>query len=771
MKNKNLVSILLGLASVAIARAQFAPLQLTPESYNYDIIVEKTAPRPAVASTATLDAGTNNTASTFYEMGFNLNSPSSGLPAPGTTFASESLTDHSYTTAADYTTNNAILLDAGVTNAVYTLTTPTTLTGISFLAASGGGPGTNNVIIHHADNSTETNQIIVPDWFGGASQALTLNGRVDAPSRTFDAVDSGNPRLYSVDTTVAGTSPVTSIELQRVGGGHVGIFAVSGSTGGEFTNLPGTGFTYDMIIEAAADQALTALNASTATVDDGAANTGFTWYEQGYNPYAPLTGLPAPSQTLTNAASPDHVYKFAPDYTIANGIIIDQANPTVTITPVTPGSASAVSFLGSSGNGAMTINFTIHYEDGSSQDGSFILPDWFNATPIAYTVNGRVNAQTGELQAVNSGNPRLYGIDVAVNNTVSPITSIDLNYGNGAGHAAIVAVSAAGGAIKPLFDVQPTSVNVLAGGNTQVNAFVGGTAPITFRWQVGTNGTFADLANSGGFSSVNTTNLVLTGATVANAADYRLIAANSFGASTSSVVRINIVSTKTDVTTPGDAITVVGGGTPAAEGVENAINDDTSKYLNYGTDHDQNPPFVGPAGFEVTLSGGPAVVTGLRVYTANDVPERDPIDFKLEGSNDGTAFTTVATGPLALPLTRNPGGSAIDALALANQEVSFSNSAGYTIYRLTFTNVRDNAAANSMQIGEVELLGTPGAGSASLSIARNSDGTITITSSGPGTLESTSSLNPPVTWNTEGPIEGSTTVDATGAMRFFRVVQ
>ena len=213
------------------------------------------------------------------------------------------------------------------------------------------------------------------------------------------------------------------------------------------------------------------------------------------------------------------------------------------------------------------------------------------------------------------------------------------------------------------------------------------------------------------------------------------------------------------------------GGTPAGEGVENAINDDTSKYLNYGTDNDQNPPFFGPAGFEVTLSGGPAVVTGLRVYTANDVPERDPIDFKLEGSNDGTAFTTVATGPLALPLTRNPGGSAIDALALANQEVSFSNSAGYTIYRLTFTNVRDNAAANSMQIGEVELLGTPGAGSASLNIARNSDGTITITSSGPGTLESTSSLNPPVTWNTEGPIEGSTTVDATGAMRFFRVVQ
>jgi hypothetical protein len=165
------------------------------------------------------------------------------------------------------------------------------------------------------------------------------------------------------------------------------------------------------------------------------------------------------------------------------------------------------------------------------------------------------------------------------------------------------------------------------------------------------------------------------------------------------------------------------------------------------------------------------VVTGLRVYTANDATERDPIDFKLEGSNDGATYTTVASGALALPLTRNAGGQAIDPLTLANQEVSFPNSAGYTTYRLTFNNVRDNASANSVQIGEVEFLGTSGAGSASLSIARNSDGTITITSSGPGTLESTTSLNPPVSWNNEGAINGSTTLPATGAMRFFRVVQ
>lgn len=761
----------MGIASLAATRAQFAPLSLTPDSYNQDIIVEKQAPIPTAATTATLDAGTNNTGSTFYEQGFNLDSPTSGLPPAGTTITSETLADHNFTFASDYTTNNAILVNAGGTNATYTLTTPTTLTGVSLLATSGGGAATVNVIVHHSDNSTETNQVVVSDWFGGTNIALTVNGRADAPSRTFSAVDSGNPRLYSADVTVANTSPVTSIQLQWISGGNLGVFAVSGSTGAEFSNLPGTGFNNDMIIEATADQAVPSLDATTASLDDGILNTNNSWYEQGYNFYAPLTGVPGAGKTVTNAAASDHVYAMAPDFTVNDAILIDADNPFMTITPTTPRTASGLSFFGSSGNGAMTINFTLHHADGTTQDGSFVLPDWFNNTPIAYLPNGRVNVQTGVFQAVNSNNPRLYAVDVAVNDTASPITSIDLAYTTGTGHAGILAVSAAAGAIKPIFDVQPTSVNALEGSNTGLDAYVSGTAPITVKWQVGTNGNFVDLSNGGVFSGVNTTNLVLTGVTTTNAVDYRLIASNSAGSTTGLVAHINIVSSKTDVTTPGDVITQVGGSAPAAESVDHAIDNDTAKYLNFGTDGDQNAPFAGPVGFEVTLSGGQAVVTGLRVYTANDAPERDPIDFKLEGSNDGANYTTVATGALSLPLTRNAAGQPIDPLALANQEVSFANSAGYSTYRLTFTNVRDNTAANSVQIGEVELLGAAGAGSASLSIARNSDGTLTITSSSPGELESTTSLNPPVSWTDEGAINGSTTVSATGAMRFFRVVQ
>ena len=184
------------------------------------------------------------------------------------------------------------------------------------LAASGGGATTLNYTVHHQDGSTETGSISVPDWFNGANQALTLNGRVNAVSRAFANVDSGNPRLYSVDFTLTNTtSPVVSIDFQRASGnGHVGIFAVSSSaaTGANFLNLPGTGFTYDMVVEANAEQARTGLGATTASLDAGTGNTGASWYEIGYNHNAPTTGIPAPGATISSATASDHSFQFAP---------------------------------------------------------------------------------------------------------------------------------------------------------------------------------------------------------------------------------------------------------------------------------------------------------------------------------------------------------------------------------------------------------------------------------------------------------------------------
>jgi hypothetical protein len=235
---------------------------------------------------------------------------------------------------------------------------------------------------------------------------------------------------------------------------------------------------------------------------------------------------------------------------------------------------------------------------------------------------------------------------------------------------------------------------------------------------------------------------------------------------------VNILSNSPDVTAPEDVVAAFGGTSPAAEQVENAFNNTTGKYLNFGSS--TNGGFVGPVGLTVTLGTGSNVVSGIRFYTANDAPERDPVDFVLEGANDpeGTNFVQIASGPLNLPTARNASGLDLDPLTQANQEVNFSNSTAYSTYRITFDNVRNNATANSMQIGEIELLAGTGGSSTNgtrLTIAKNTnDNSVTIAWNGPGTLQSAPAVTGP--WTDVGATNPTTVpITTTEQARFFRV--
>lgn len=170
-----------------------------------------------------------------------------------------------------------------------------------------------------------------------------------------------------------------------------------------------------------------------------------------------------------------------------------------------------------------------------------------------------------------------------------------------------------------------------------------------------------------------------------------------------------------DVTLPGDPVVVVHGvddndadgatNPPAAEGVANAINNNTTKYLNF---NDYG------SGFIVTPSQGAGVggtiVRGIRLYSANDAPERDPSSFLLEGAATANGpFTVIYGSTITLPgggANRNPGGEEINPNVHDYAEVLFANAVSYSAYRVTFPTLRDASGANSMQIGEVELLGT-----------------------------------------------------------------
>lgn len=144
-----------------------------------------------------------------------------------------------------------------------------------------------------------------------------------------------------------------------------------------------------------------------------------------------------------------------------------------------------------------------------------------------------------------------------------------------------------------------------------------------------------------------------------------------------------------DVTTPGDYIVPTSSNSPSNEGVENAIDDlPSTKYLNFDKLN---------AGMTVTPGVGRAVVTGLRLTSANDAPERDPTSYQLLGSDDGAVFTEIARGSLPSFAGR-----------FVTVAVSFPNQVAYRHYRLLFPTVADAGSAVAVQIAEVEFLGLAG---------------------------------------------------------------
>jgi hypothetical protein len=169
-------------------------------------------------------------------------------------------------------------------------------------------------------------------------------------------------------------------------------------------------------------------------------------------------------------------------------------------------------------------------------------------------------------------------------------------------------------------------------------------------------------------------------------------------------------SAQADITTPGDTVRGVpnDGDWPGHEAPPLAIDDDTrTKYLHFKGDFN---PDVGPTGFQVTPSIGDSIVTGLTFTTANDAPGRDPIAFELSGSNksiDGP-YTLIARGNIVdfMQATAWP------RFTMNTTPITFANKTAYVHYQLLFTAIRGPAggSVNSVQIAEVELLGSPPGG-------------------------------------------------------------
>ena len=142
--------------------------------------------------------------------------------------------------------------------------------------------------------------------------------------------------------------------------------------------------------------------------------------------------------------------------------------------------------------------------------------------------------------------------------------------------------------------------------------------------------------------------------------------------------------------------------------------DDTpaTKYLNFGKAN---------TGFIVKRNDGQSpVVEQFTMTTANDSAERDPSSWELYGTNDdivstnnspGDAenWTLIDSGVIDLPTTR----------LTAAPAVTVNNATAYAAYKMIFPTLRDELAANSMQIADVTF---DGSGVVECDADLNSDG-------------------------------------------------
>src|ERR1043165_6147870 len=91
-KSTKIITLSLAINCLNLARADFKPIALTPDSFNQDIVIEKEASPPLVpVTTATMDGGLANTDYTWFERGFKPDWPGTGLPVAGSRITSEAV--------------------------------------------------------------------------------------------------------------------------------------------------------------------------------------------------------------------------------------------------------------------------------------------------------------------------------------------------------------------------------------------------------------------------------------------------------------------------------------------------------------------------------------------------------------------------------------------------------------------------------------------------------------------------------------------------------
>jgi hypothetical protein len=178
-------------------------------------------------------------------------------------------------------------------------------------------------------------------------------------------------------------------------------------------------------------------------------------------------------------------------------------------------------------------------------------------------VNGQLESQTNVSFPQNYGSlPLLFGTsgesywDGKLKGRLDEVSL----YNRALGSNEIAALYAAGAVGKcttnttpPVIGLQPQSQNVVAGINVGFNLAASGTGSLAYQWQ--RNGT--NLTDGGGISGATNANLSLLGVQTNDAAAYRCLVTNLFGAATSSVANLTVVQPVIGISGSAGAVVLV----------------------------------------------------------------------------------------------------------------------------------------------------------------------------------------------------------------------
>jgi beta-glucosidase len=295
-------------------------------------------------------------------------------------------------------------------------------TDLGFLGASQNGVASGTVTVHYTDGSSQSYNLNMADWYSNApavgNQVLTTTSSWNFTSSSQSphavSVYFGSVPLAAGKTVEAVTLPV----LSNAGGTTaMHIFAMATGTGTATIGAPYSS------LAAAYDNVGISDNSNPAAADFDGTGDSFSAQALAAGTPTPLTAGGQATFGGTTFTWPSAV--GTPDDVIADGQTIDLSR-----------SGTDLGFLGAGAFGAATGTGTITYTDGTTQQYSIVMADWYNNAAVAGDAVATTTTSWNFSSATQVTHPvSIYfaSVPLAAGKTVASVTlpTVSASVGNG----------------------------------------------------------------------------------------------------------------------------------------------------------------------------------------------------------------------------------------------------------------------------------------------------------------------------------------------------